>query len=221
MQTLISMTLITGLLSSAHCIGMCGGFISALSLTEEGQRCGPPCQFLFNLGRLTTYSLLGFIVGWFGSTLTIKNSLYTITHPLLLGSDIFVILIGLGSTGLFHRLNFGLLSSETLKSKVTRAAAPLRQLPAPLAAISLGLLFGFMPCGILYAMLLTAAQSADGLTGGAMMAAFGLGTLPAMLLVGHTTYWFAKSRSWIIAVVGVMVALIGAYNLLTHLNLIN
>lgn len=220
MQTLIGMTFMTGLISSMHCISMCGGFVSALSLTGEGQRCGTPCQLLFNLGRVTTYSLLGFAVGGLGSALTIKNSLYTFTQPLLLGSDIFIILIGLGSAGLFHKLNFGLLKSETIKSKVTKAAEPLRRLPGPLAATSLGLLFGFMPCGILYAMLLTAAQSADFLTGGLMMAAFGLGTLPAMLLVGHTTYWFSRSRKGIIAVVGVMVALIGTYNLATHLHLL-
>lgn len=221
MQTLIGMTFITGLVSSAHCVGMCGGFISALSLIEEGQRCGSPCQILFNLGRLLTYSLLGFIVGWLGSALTIKNSLYVVTQPLLLGSDIFIILIGLGSAGLFRKLNFSLLKSETLKSKLTKGADYLRRLPAPLAAISLGLLFGFMPCGILYAMLLTAAQSADSLTGGLMMTAFGLGTVPAMLLVGHTAYWFASSRKGLLATVGVMVALIGTYNLFNHLTLLS
>ncbi len=221
MQTLIGMTFITGLISSVHCVGMCGGFIGALSLTEEGQQCGAPCQLLFNFGRVTTYTLLGFIVGGLGSALAIKNSLYAFTHPLLLGSDIFIILIGMGSVGLFRKLNFGLLKNTKLKAKMTQSANRLRQLPTPLAAVSLGLLFGFMPCGILYAMLLTAAQSADSLTGGLMMAAFGLGTSPTMLLVGHTTSWFTRNHKGILAGVGVMVALIGTYNLLSHLNLLS
>jgi len=221
MVPLISMTFITGLLSSAHCLGMCGGIISALSLTKDGPLCGPSCQLLFNLGRVTTYALLGLLVGWLGSALAVKNSIYEITSPLLICSDIFIILIGLGSAGLFKRLNFSLLKCTVLRPRLDQAAKMLTTLPTPLAAISLGLLFGFMPCGVLYAMLLTATQSGDRLTGCLMMAAFGLGTAPVMLLVGHTTHWFSKSRNWTLPAIGVMVAFIGAYNLLNHLSLFN
>ncbi|SHI69718.1 hypothetical protein SAMN02745165_00590 [Malonomonas rubra DSM 5091] len=221
MNPLIGMTFITGLLASAHCLGMCGGLISALSLTENGRRCGLPCQLMFNLGRVTTYSLLGLFVGWLGSALTIQNELYNITQLLQIGCDIFIILIGLGSAGLFSTFNFSLLKTGALQLDLEKKADKLKGLPLPLAALGIGLLFGLMPCGMLYAMLLTAAQSADTATGMLMMLAFGLGTFPALLLLGQTSNWLKRLGNRPLKAAGIMVALIGSYNLLNHIGMIS
>ncbi|HEY5672560.1 MAG TPA: sulfite exporter TauE/SafE family protein [Malonomonas sp.] len=220
MEPLYSMAFMTGLLGSAHCIGMCGGIVSALSLTPDGRNSGMSFHLLYNLGRTLTYSLIGLLVGWLGSALALKGSLLAVTRPLLLGSDVLVILIGLGTAGLFSRLNLMTIEFAGPIRSLTQAVKGLRQLPPGLAALPLGLLFGFLPCGLLYAMALTAAQSADSLSGAIVMAAFGLGTAPSLLLVGGAAAWFSSQRSWMFKAAGIMVALMGCFNLFRHIRML-
>lgn len=221
MDPLISMAFMTGLLGSAHCIGMCGGLVSALSLTADGRNSGLLFHLLYNLGRTITYSLIGFLVGWLGSAMVVQNSLQEITRALLICSDLFIILIGLGSAGLFAKLNIMTLEFPGPIRSLSQVVKGLRKLPPALSALPLGLLFGFLPCGLLYAMALTAAQSADSLTGALTMAAFGLGTLPALLLVGSAAQWFSSKRNWMLKAAGLMVALMGCYNLFGHIQMLN
>lgn len=221
MDPLISMAFMTGLLGSAHCIGMCGGLVSALSLTADGRNSGLLFHLLYNLGRTVTYSLIGFLVGWLGSAMIVKNSLQEITRVLMIGSDFFIILIGLGTAGLFAKMNIMTLEISGPISGMTKAVKGLRKLPPALSAIPLGLLFGFLPCGLLYAMALTAVQSADRLTGALIMAAFGLGTIPALFLVGSAAHWFSTKRGWMLKAAGVMVALMGCYNLFDHIRMLS
>ncbi|PLX94038.1 MAG: sulfite exporter TauE/SafE family protein, partial [Desulfuromonas sp.] len=89
------------------------------------------------------------------------------------------------------------------------------------SALPLGLLFGFLPCGFLYAMALTAAQSADSLRGAGIMLAFGVGTLPALFLVGSAARWFAVRRGWMLRAAGLLVAMMGSYNLAQHIKLLS
>lgn len=220
MDPLISMAFMTGLLGSAHCIGMCGGLVSALSLTADGRNSGIAFHLLYNLGRITTYTLIGFLVGWLGSAMVVKSSLQDVTRVLLIGSDLFIILVGLGSAGLFTKLNMMSLEIKGPIGVMTKAVKGLRKLPPAFAALPLGLLFGFLPCGLLYAMALTAAQSADSSIGALMMTAFGLGTVPALLLVGGTAQWVSSKRSWMLKAAGVTVALMGCYNLYGHINML-
>src|SRR6056297_2505270 len=105
MDPLFTMAFITGFAGSAHCIGMCGGLVCALSLSADGRSSGPLFHLLYNLGRILTYAGIGFIVGWIGSAMAYKHSLQDVTRLLLIGTDLFVILIGLGSAGLFTKLN--------------------------------------------------------------------------------------------------------------------
>lgn len=221
MNPLISMAFMAGLLGSAHCIGMCGGLVSALSLTADGRNSGPSFHILYNLGRTLTYSLIGFLVGWLGSAMVVQSSLQDVTRILLIGSDLFIILIGLGSAGLFAKFNLMNLEIGGPISGMTKAVKGLRKLPPTLSAFPLGLLFGFLPCGLVYAMALTAVQSADSVTGALTMAAFGLGTIPALFLVGSAAQWFSSKRSWMLKAAGVMVALMGCYNLLKHIRMLS
>ena len=221
MIPLISMAFMTGLLGSAHCIGMCGGLVSALSLTADGRNNGVLFHILYNIGRTITYSFIGFLVGWLGSTMVMKSSLQELTRLLLIGSDLFIILIGIGSAGLFAKLNFKLMKVNGPLRPISRCAEKLRTLPPALSSLPLGLLFGFLPCGLLYAMALTAAQSADSLTGALTMAAFGVGTIPALLLVGSAARWFSSKQNWMLKAAGGIVALMGCYNLVTHIGILS
>lgn len=220
MDPLYSMAFMTGLLGSAHCIGMCGGLVSALSLTKDGRNSGLAFPLLYNLGRILTYTLIGLSVGWLGSALAFKGSFQELTRLLLIGSDLLVILVGLGSAGLFRRLNIMSLEFNGPISGMSKAVQGLRRLPPALAALPLGLLFGFFPCGFLYAMVLTAAQSTDSASGAITMAAFGLGTVPALFLVGSAARWFSSRRGWMLKTAGLIVALMGCYNLFRHIHML-
>jgi len=221
-EPLITMAFLTGLLGSGHCIGMCGGLVAALSLSETGKQGGIFFQLLYNTGRITTYSGIGWLVGWLGSAFAYANTLAGLTRALLIGSDIFVIVLGLGSAGLFTFLKVNVMQLEFPGpvKRLTGLVAKLKKLPPALAALPLGLIMGFLPCGFLYAMIIAAGQSAEPTNGALMMLSFGLGTLPALFLFGSTAHWLTvKKRSLMLRWAGIMVALMGAYNLYRHLVL--
>ncbi len=217
---LFTMALATGFLGTGHCIGMCGSLVVALSLTSDGRRAGVPFHLLYNLGRLLTYGLIGLIVGWLGSAIAYTDSFRELSRVILLGSDLFLILIGLGSAGLFSHFNLLSLEFAGPVRAMTGAVRGLRSLPVGLSALPLGLLFGFLPCGFLYAMAISAAQSADPFKGAVTMLAFGLGTAPALLHFCSAAHWLGRrARTWMIRGAGVMVVVMGLTNLVRHLRM--
>ncbi len=219
-ESLIYMAFVTGLLGAGHCIGMCGGLVSALSLSEAGQKGGWFFHLLYNVGRISTYTFIGAVVGWLGSALAYTDRFKMITRSLLVFSDIFVILVGLGTAGLFVWLNVSKLDFPGPMRAMTLAVGGLRRLPPALAALPLGLLFGFIPCGYLYAVAITAAQSASVTTGALMLFAFGLGTAPSLLLFGGAAHWISgKARKWMLRIAGLLVAGMGVINLIKHLRM--
>lgn len=218
--SLISMAFITGLMGSGHCIGMCGGLVGALSLSEAGRQGGWLFHLLYNTGRITTYTFIGGVVGWLGSAMAYTDQFKLVTRSLLLASDVFVILVGLGTAGLFSWLNASKLDIPGPMQAMSVAVHGLRKLPPALAALPLGLMFGFIPCGFLYAVAITAAQSAEVTTGALMLLAFGLGTAPSLLIFGSATHWLSgRARIWMLRIAGLLVAGMGVINLIKHLRL--
>ena len=214
------MAFMTGLMGAGHCIGMCGGLVGALSLSEAGQKGGWLFHLLYNTGRITTYTFIGAVVGWLGSALAYTDQFKTITRILLLWSDLFVITIGLGTAGLFSILNVASLDFPGPMKMMTAATARLRNLPPALSALPLGLLFGFLPCGYLYAVAITAAQSASVTTGALMLLAFGIGTAPSLFFFGSAAHWLSgRARIWMLRIAGLLVAGMGAINLFKHLKM--
>jgi sulfite exporter TauE/SafE len=221
-EPLITMALFTGLLGSGHCIGMCGGLVAALSLSDTGKRGGVFFQLLYNVGRIITYSGIGWLVGWLGSAFAYANTLAGLTRGLLIGSDLFVIIVVRFRAGVFSflKINGMQLEFPGPVQKITRLVTKLNKMPPALSALPLGLIMGFLPCGFLYAMIIAAGQSASAANGALMMLSFGLGTLPALFLFGYTAHWLtARMRSLMLRWAGIMVALMGAYNLYRHLVL--
>lgn len=225
-----TMALMTGFLGSAHCLGMCGGLITALSMAMP-QRVNPWLFLsLYNGGRIITYSLAGLIVGWLGSVLAYANSFHGVMRLALIGSDIFIIAAGLGTAGLFRGINLMRLESSGPATAITHAVAKLTRKPGPLTALPLGLLMGFLPCGFSYAMVITAAQSASPFMGGLTMLSFGIGTTPALFLFGSAVGWFnrrpassplsAKTKARMIKTAGLLIAGIGAFHLAQHVQLL-
>jgi sulfite exporter TauE/SafE len=219
-DSLIYMAFVTGLLGTGHCIGMCGGLVSALSLSEAGRQGGWFFHLLYNLGRISTYTFIGAVVGWLGSALAYTDHFKMVTRSLLIGSDVFVILIGLGTAGLFTWINISKLDFPGPMKALTLAVAGLRRLPPAISALPMGLLFGFIPCGYLYAVAITAAQSASVATGALMLFAFGLGTAPSLLLFGGAAHWLSgRARTWMLRIAGLVVAGMGVINLIKHMRM--
>lgn len=219
---LLSMVFMTGLLGSAHCIGMCGGIVAALSLSmgRSGIK-GMMFQLAYHAGRLTTYALMGLTLGWVGSIVILTEGFQWFSRGILIGSDLLLIAAGLISAGLTGRrspLEMEWLAPTHL---LGRGVAYLRRYPPELAALPIGLLFGLLPCGLLYAVALTAAQSAAPVQGALIMLCFGLGTLPALMLLGGAAGWLSQQgRRWMMRAAGLCVALMGFYQLIRHLSAI-
>jgi len=140
----------------------------------------------------------------------------------LIASDLLIITLGLGTAGLWRKLNLAKLEFSGLSQFIGRLLARLKKFPAGFSALPIGALMGFLPCGFLYAMAINAANSASPLTGGAIMGAFALGTIPALFLFGGATQWLStRARGWMLRGAGLMVALMGVYNLVRHFGLLS
>lgn len=220
LDPLYSLALLTGFLGSGHCLGMCGTIVTALSISQVGRQGGMVWQLLYNLGRITTYGGIGLLVGWLGSLMAYGENFAHFSRLLLLGSDLGIIMLGLGTAGAWRRLSLPSLEFAGPARLLTGPAVWARRLPPARAALALGLLFGFLPCGLLYAMAITAAQTASPGRAGLVMLFFGVGTIPALFTCGSAAHWLGRSvRGWMLRGAGLAVALMGLFNLFHHLHL--
>jgi sulfite exporter TauE/SafE len=181
----------SGLLGGAgHCIGMCGPLVGGYALALPDRRATLPHLF-YNLGRVTTYSAAGGVVGLTGSFVRVADALGPYQSALMFAVGILVALMGLSVGGWLPggaRLE-GAGGIPGAVSGVLRRAA---EAGGAGAAFPLGLATGLLPCGLVYTALLSAARAgmegatpADGfLRGFLAMASFGAGTVPALFLFG-------------------------------------
>lgn len=178
--------LIIGFLGGTHCIGMCGGITGALSMaipTGEGYKKRLWLTLLsYNVGRIFSYSIAGFIVGTFGWLLADQSSivlfiLRTFAACLLVLMGIYIAGWGNGLT-LLERAGSGLWQKI---QPVSKSILPVRNLRG---ALLLGTLWGWLPCGLVYSTLVWSSMANSPLTSATLMMAFGLGTLPAILTTG-------------------------------------
>ena len=180
----LTAALLAGLLGSAHCLGMCAGISGLFGVTAEIRtlRRQLPMAIAYNAGRIMTYALLGIIVATFGSALV--DAKPTLARPILIVTGTVIILIGLQVAFNWRLLNpierMGAVLWQKL-SPIAKYFVPVTNVPK---AFGLGLLWGWLPCGLVYSVLLIAATSAQPLHGGATMIAFGIGTMPAMVMTG-------------------------------------
>jgi sulfite exporter TauE/SafE len=180
-----------GFAGSFHCIGMCGGFACALGHDPQGGAATVLRHVTYNIGRLTTYCFLGGLAGALGqvictqqgTSMTLLNgSLDTGQRVLAIVAGLLMIAMALQFFGLLpalHRLTTGFAASTFAMSLRSLTTAPGRAAP-----LALGVVNGFLPCPLVYAFAAQAASTAAPLPGILTMAAFGLGTFPAMLLMG-------------------------------------
>lgn len=187
-NTTYPLAFVIGLLSALHCIGMCGGIAGALSFTLPAEKRAEWPGFLgylvaFNLGRVLSYALAGALFGYLGGALL--GSGYLWLHDGLRWLAALVMVgVGLSIAGWLPRLN----GIERLGEPLWRRIEPLgRQLlpvdSLPKAALY-GAIWGWLPCGLVYTMLLGAPAQGGPLAGASYMALFGLGTWPVLVATG-------------------------------------
>jgi len=219
--TLVSAFLI-GLLGSTHCIGMCGGIMGALTLGLEDRIRRVPLRLFpylaaYNLGRIASYALAGALLGLIGAQFmrAAPPEQARLVSKIISGG--FMIALGLYLTGWWP----GLRALERLGGKLWTRLEPYgrRFLPVnhPLKALALGLVWGWLPCGLVYSALAWSLASGDALRGAELMLAFGLGTLPMLLAMGAAARWLGGvvRLPWVRRGAGILILLFGAYTLLT------
>jgi sulfite exporter TauE/SafE len=177
-----------GLFSTVHCIAMCGSVIGALTLSlpkeiRESQRQMLPYVFNYNLGRLVSYGIAGGIVGFISSPLTEING-----HSVLRYISILVMIaMGLYLGGWFPKF----AKMERMGAPIWRWLQPIGQKLLPVRkksqALFLGLVWGWLPCGLVYSALAIAATVGDPVKASLVMLSFGAGTLPAVMGAGLFT----------------------------------
>ncbi len=179
--------LVAGLLGSTHCVAMCGGIAAALGSAPSPARRSGPVALLHQLGRISSYGMAGAVAGAAGAAgMSLATTRWN--EALRLATAAMVVLIGLRiATG--GRLPWRWLGApERLGGMLWRRLLPLanRMLPESpaLRALAVGMLWGWLPCGLVYSALLAAAVAGSAAAGAASMLAFGAGTLPAMLGIG-------------------------------------
>ncbi|HRP97428.1 MAG TPA: sulfite exporter TauE/SafE family protein [Rhodocyclaceae bacterium] len=174
-----------GLLGGTHCVSMCGGIVGALTVHMPGEAKRQwPLHLAYNLGRIGTYTALGAALGAVGTAGLLFNDVLPVQLGLYVLANLMLVALGLYLTG-FTQL---LAPVERAGMGVWKRVQPLtrRFLPARRIghALPLGLLWGFLPCGLVYSVLTTALLTGSAVRGAGLMLAFGLGTLPNLLLAG-------------------------------------
>jgi uncharacterized protein len=180
-----SAAFIAGVAGSAHCFAMCGGLAGAFGMRVRSSATATSNAFSnalpYHAGRLSGYAVAGAACGLLGATLQTILDLARIGAWLRTASGVLLLMIALRTLSPWNPLRW----LETLGAKFWRGLQPLTRKTAALNgnahAIALGFLWGWLPCGLVYSMLLFAALSGRALDGATILLAFGLGTLPAML----------------------------------------
>ena len=174
---------VVGLLGGVHCVGMCGGIVGALSLGLPGDR-HLPILLAYNVGRISSYTLAGALMGALGFYFSGLLLVQAAQRVLLSFAGLFLILMGLYLAGWWNALSRIERAGGVLWRKIEPLGRGLLPVRSVRHGLLLGLLWGWLPCGLVYSALVWTVSAGGALEGAMLMLAFGLGTLPNLLLMG-------------------------------------
>lgn len=206
---------LVGLLGGVHCLGMCGSIVGIFTAQVPKERSRWPFHLAYSGGRILSYTAAGALVGAVGQAGLLMRDAVPVQHLLFALSSFMLVALGLylaGVWGVVRRMeHLGGGLWKRLQPYTTRLL-PVNTVPR---ALGLGALWGWLPCGLVYSVLLTALASGGALQGALIMLAFGLGTLPNLLAIGlfweSVKGWVQSLRVRLIA--GGLVASLGVYGL--------
>ncbi len=197
MEISIPVAFVIGLFSAVHCLGMCGSISSALALSLPKQVRDTPARLVlfvsaYNAGRLISYTLAGGLLGLIGGELIGIDYLREGRLVAQLLASLVVIAVGFYLTGWFPQMRLMDKLGGPLWRRlepIGRRLLPVQRLPQ---AVLFGLIWGWLPCGLVYYVLLLTLSTGNALSGALCMLAFGVGTLPAVVGVGLVAGWFTR-----------------------------
>lgn len=218
MESALIVMFLTGLAGGfGHCIGMCGPVVAAYSLGEERLRYLH--HILYNLGRTTTYMFMGAVVGLTGSFLVLTTSIEKIQTAIMVFAGLSIIIMGVAIGG-WIPIRKASGNSSWLSSIIGKTMELFKGPRTAGTYYPMGIVLGFLPCGLTYTALLAAARAsmdaenhfAGMLQGAFMLLFFGLGTAPALLLVGRVVnYLGTKARDRLYKLASLIMILTGIY----------
>ena len=179
-----------GMLGAGHCIGMCGGILTAMMVVSKEDKQPRTLNsfnrsFAYNLGRILSYSFAGILAGLLGASIIGLSQSLNLHLFLQIFACLVLVMLALKMLGLFPFRQ----SIEALTLLLWQRIQPLGHSLLPInsfwRALVFGMLWGWLPCGLVYSALMLSVSSAEPLHGMLAMFMFGLGTLPAMLGVGY------------------------------------
>jgi len=220
---------LVGLLGGVHCAGMCGGIVSALTMPLANASAHPVARaaptwrlhLFYNLGRMSSYTLAGGVMGGIGSAGLLLNDWLPVQMALYIAANLMLLALGLYLIGVSRALQF----TERVGQRLWRRVQPLTKRFLPVRGIAqalpLGMLWGWLPCGLVYSVLALALLSGSATRGALTMLAFGLGTLPNLMLAGLLLARFRQriQRRGVRLASGLVVLSFGAWGLANAANL--
>lgn len=179
-----------GLASGVHCAGMCGGIVTAFSVSKRGEAAPFPRLALFNGGRISSYALGGAIAGAIGSLGWYAAGAQAALSVL---ASVVLVLVGMHLAGLRGPMRLLEAFGVPLWRRIQPVAVSLTRKQGIVSAYAAGLAWGWLPCGLVYGALSAAAFAGSPEQGALAMLAFGLGTAPWLLAAGVAA---ARLRAW-------------------------
>jgi sulfite exporter TauE/SafE len=199
--------------SGGHCVFMCSPIMAALSLNSSRRWL---LTIGYNLGRVITYTLMGTLFGALGLWLAQRTGAFLQVQQLMtVLAAIIMLLIALQISGLYNAL----APLERLGGRFWQKLQPLavRLLPVKHfpGALALGSLWGFIPCGMVYSALAASLAAGGAIKGGALMLAFGLGTIPVLMAIGFAAGGLSRwmRHIWLKRLAGIAIALLAIWML--------
>jgi hypothetical protein len=219
MELELSAIFIIGFLGGfSHCIGMCGGFVLTytIKLQENAQNLNLWQRFyphlLYNTGRIISYTILGEIFGFIGSTLTVMLAIRSYQGALEIFAGIIMIIIGLDLAGWIPGWSPDSFPGISLYKRLIQG---MFNRVRPGNILGLGFMLGFIPCGLVYAAGAKAAASGSIIGGMLTMLTFGLGTAPALIILGMAAHKLSeKFRKRLYKIAAVLVILLAVMTIL-------
>jgi len=212
----LTAALLMGLAGSTHCFGMCGGIAGALGMRIRSQRASAFAGYkhaaLYQAGRITGYAALGAVVATIGHALHALLDLAQVSVAFRVISGVLLMLIAVRMLAPWN----GLAPLERLGARGWKLILPWARRftgTSHTHTFMLGLLWAFLPCGMVYSMLAFASVSGSAINGAALMTVFGIGTVPAMfgstVIATHSTRVFGST--WAKRATGILLATFGVW----------
>ena len=209
-----------GLLGGVHCVGMCGSIVGIFTaqIPKPSPQSGAhwPFHLAYNGGRLASYMAAGALAGAVGQAGLLLRDMVPVQHLLFALSSLMLIALGLYLAGIWGVVRHIEQVGSMLWQHIQPLARGLLPITTASRALLFGALWGWLPCGLVYSVLVTALASGDPQSGALIMLAFGLGTLPNLLAIGlfweNISRWARSPRVRMAA--GLLVAGFGMYGLI-------